>query len=49
MATENMVYLAYLYPFKYNKIGPGSAIAVITLILLMILAYIMMKMRRSEE
>lgn len=49
MATENMVYLAYLYPFQYNKIGPGSAIAVITLILLMILAYIMMKMRRSEK
>lgn len=49
MATENMVYLAYLYPFTYNKIGPGSAIAVITLLLLMILSYIMMKLRRSEE
>lgn len=48
MATENMVYLAYLYPFSYNRIGPGSAIAVITLIILMILAYFMMKLRRRE-
>lgn len=49
MATENVVYLAYLYSFTYNKIGPGSAIAVITLIFLMILAVVMLKLRRNND
>ena len=37
-ATENLIVLAYRYTFSGNDVGMGSAVAVITLVLLMFLA-----------
>ena len=38
-ATENLIVLAYRYTFSGNDVGMGSAVAVVTLILLMFLAF----------
>lgn len=48
-ATENLILLSYRYTFSRNDVGRGSVIAVVTLIILMILAMSMLKrqVRRS--
>jgi ABC-type sugar transport system permease subunit len=42
-ATENLILLAYRTTFSQNDVGLGSAIAVVSLILLMILANLLMR------
>jgi len=45
-ATENLILLAYRYTFGRNDVGRGSAVALITLVILMVLATIMMRQQR---
>ena len=45
-ATENLILLSYRYTFGRNDIGRGSAIAILTLILLMALATLMLREQR---
>ena len=45
-ATENLILLAYRYTFGRNDVGRGSAVALLTLVILMILATIMMRQQR---
>lgn len=45
-ATENLILLAYRYTFGRNDVGRGSAVALITLVILMVLAAIMMRQQR---
>jgi multiple sugar transport system permease protein len=42
-ATENLILLAYRTTFSQNDVGLGSAIAVVSLILLMLLANWLMR------
>jgi ABC-type sugar transport system permease subunit len=42
-ATENLILLAYRYTFGRNDVGRGSAVALLTLMILMVLATIMMR------
>jgi len=46
-ATENLILLSYRYTFGRNDVGRGSAIALLTLVLLMALATIMMRQQRK--
>src|SRR5690606_296369 len=46
-ATENLIVLAYRTTFGSNDVGIGSAIAFITMLILMVLAYLML--RRQDE
>ncbi|HEY2424191.1 MAG TPA: sugar ABC transporter permease [Chthoniobacterales bacterium] len=45
-ATENLILLAYRYTFGRNDVGRGSAVALLTLVILMVLATIMMRQQR---
>lgn len=46
-ATENLLVLAYKYTFVRNKVGIGSSIAVVSLVILMALAVFLL--RKQEE
>ncbi|MBZ0298104.1 MAG: sugar ABC transporter permease [Anaerolineae bacterium] len=46
-ATENLIILAYRYTFGANKVGMGSTIAVITLLILLVLGTFMLN-RQSK-
>ena len=47
-ATENMILLSYRYTFGRNDVGRGSAVALITLAFLTVLATIMMRQQRQR-
>ncbi len=47
-ATESLMILAYKDTFARNSVGTGSAVAFISLIILMILAIVMMRFRNRE-
>ncbi len=47
-ATENLIILAYKDTFARNTVGAGAAVAFISLIILMILAIVMMRMRNRD-
>jgi multiple sugar transport system permease protein len=47
-ATESLMILAYKDTFARNTVGTGSAVAFISLIILMILAIVMMRLRNRE-
>lgn len=47
-ATENLIVLAYKYTFTKNNVGLGSAIAIISLIILMVLAWLLLKKQEKE-
>jgi ABC-type sugar transport system permease subunit len=42
-ATENLILLSYRYTFGRNDVGLGSAVAILTLIVLMVLSTFMMR------
>ncbi len=46
-ATENLILLSYRYTFGRNDVGRGSAVAILTLILLMFLSTIIMRQQRK--
>ena len=46
-ATENLILLSYRFTFGRNDVGRGSAIAILTLIILMILSTIIMRQQRK--
>ena len=46
-ATENLIILAYRYVFTRNSVGLGSTIAIVSLILLMILAVLLIRQQRE--
>lgn len=48
-ATENLIVLAYKYTFTRNDVGIGSAIAVVSMIILMTLALVLLRKQRDEE
>jgi multiple sugar transport system permease protein len=48
-ATENLIVLAYKYTFTRNDVGLGSAIAVVSMIILMGLATLMLRQQSTEE
>jgi ABC-type sugar transport system permease subunit len=48
-ATENLIVLAYKYTFTRNDVGIGSAIAVVSMIILMALALLLLRKQRGEE
>jgi multiple sugar transport system permease protein len=48
-ATENLILLSYRYTFGRNDIGRGSAVAILTLILLMVLATLMLRQQRKVD
>ena len=48
-ATENLILLSYRYTFGRNDVGLGSAVALFTLVLLMVLATIMMRQQRRTD
>lgn len=48
-STENLVVLAYKYFFIKNDIGAGAAIAVISLVIMMLLAFLMLRVNRKNE
>lgn len=45
-ATENLILLAYRYTFGRNDVGRGSAVALLTLVVLTVLATVMMRQQR---
>ena len=47
-ATENLMVLAYKDVFARNTLGVGSAVAFISLIILMLLAIVMMRLRSRD-
>jgi len=47
-ATENLILLAYRWAFSMNQVGISSAIAVITLIVLMALASVVLRERQRS-
>lgn len=47
-ATESLMILAYKDTFARNTVGAGAAVAFISLIILMLLAILMMRMRRQD-
>jgi ABC-type sugar transport system permease subunit len=47
-ATESLMILAYKDTFTRNMVGTGAAVAFISLIILMILAIVMMRMRSQD-
>jgi ABC-type sugar transport system permease subunit len=48
-ATENLIVLAYRYTFRSNEVGSGTAVAFVTLVLLMILALTLLRRQSSEQ
>ena len=46
-ATENLILLSYRYTFGRNDVGLGSAVAILTLVILMVLSTIMMRQQRK--
>lgn len=48
-ATENLIVLAYKYTFTKNALGIGSAIAIVSLILLMALAALLIRLQREDD
>ena len=48
-ATENLIVLAYKYTFTRNDVGIGSAIAVVSLVILMILALVLLRRQAANE
>jgi multiple sugar transport system permease protein len=47
-ATENLILLAYRYTFGRNDVGRGSAVAILTLVILTVLATYMMRLQRRS-
>jgi len=47
-ATENLILLAYRYTFGRNDVGRGSAVALLTLVILTVLATYMMRLQRRR-
>jgi ABC-type sugar transport system permease subunit len=48
-ATENLILLSYRYTFGRNDVGLGSAVALLTLVLLMVLATLMMRQQKKMD
>jgi ABC-type sugar transport system permease subunit len=48
-ATENLILLSYRYTFGRNDVGRGSAVALLTLVLLMVLATLMLRQQRTSQ
>lgn len=48
-ATENLIVMAYRTTFGANQVGMGSAVAFITMLLLMVLATMMLRRQREAE
>ena len=48
-ATENLIVLAYKYTFTRNDVGVGSSIAVVSMIILMALAFVLLRKQNAEE
>jgi ABC-type sugar transport system permease subunit len=48
-ATENLIILAYKYTFSKNAVGIGSAIALVSLVILMALAAILLKNQDKDD
>lgn len=48
-ATSNLIVLAYKYTFTRSDVGVGSAIAVVSMIILMTLALLMLRRQEAEE
>ncbi|HKD13996.1 MAG TPA: sugar ABC transporter permease [Candidatus Angelobacter sp.] len=46
-ATENLILLSYRYTFGRDDVGRGSAVALVTLVLLMLLATLMLRQQRK--
>jgi ABC-type sugar transport system permease subunit len=46
-ATENLILLSYRYTFGRDDVGRGSAVALLTLVLLMALATLIMRQQRT--
>lgn len=47
--TENLIILAYRMTFGTNNVGYGAAIAIITLIILMVIAFVFLKQQKNTE
>jgi ABC-type sugar transport system permease subunit len=47
-ATENLIILAYKYTFSKNAVGIGSAISIVSLVILMGLAVLLLKKQEQE-
>ncbi len=48
-ATENLILLSYRYTFGRNDVGLGSAVAILTLVILMALSTIMMRQQAKRD
>jgi multiple sugar transport system permease protein len=48
-ATENLIVLAYKYTFTRNDVGIGSAIAFVSLVILMALAVVLLRRQAADE
>jgi ABC-type sugar transport system permease subunit len=48
-ATENLIVIAYKYTFIKNSVGIGSAIAIVSLIILMALAMLLLRNQTKDE
>jgi ABC-type sugar transport system permease subunit len=48
-ATENLIVLAYIYTFTKNSVGIGSSIAVVSLVILMVLAVLMLRKQAETD
>ena len=46
-ATENLILLSYRFTFGRNDVGRGSAVAILTLVILMVLSTIIMRQQRK--
>ena len=46
-ATENLILLSYRFTFGRNDVGRGSAVAILTLVVLMVLSTIIMRQQRK--
>jgi len=48
-ATENLIVLAYKYTFTKNVLGIGSAISIVSLVILMALAVLLLRFQREKQ
>ena len=48
-ATENLIILAYRYTFTRNAVGPGSAVAFVTFLILTALAVLLLRRQRAAQ
>jgi len=48
-ATENLIVLAYKYTFTKNALGTGSAISIVSLVILMALAVLLLRFQREKQ